>query len=281
MIVNMKELLAGVDGYGVAAINVVDFTSMRSVVAAAERLRSPLIIQTSPKTVKHWSIDEMASWFQFLGKKASVPCVLHLDHCMDFDFIEACAKGGWTCVMYDGSALPFEENLANTKKVVAMAHALGVSVEGEIGAIGGVEDDKVVDDDDVQLADPKRAIQLAIEADLDVIAPAIGTAHGAYKKTPRVRFPILEEVSKGCDTPIALHGGTGLEDEVFHQCIQLGCKKVNISTQLKITGIDSVYDYIHEHRTEYNPLKVQEAQRTAYEQMAEGFMKLFKSDGKA
>ena len=115
MIVNMKELLAGVDGYGVAAINVVDFTSMKSVVAAAERLRSPLIIQTSPKTVKHWSIDEMALWFEFLCKKVAVPCVMHLDHCTDFDLIEAYAKGGWTSVMYDGSALPFEENLVNTK----------------------------------------------------------------------------------------------------------------------------------------------------------------------
>jgi len=254
---------------------------MKSVLAAAERMNSPIILQTSPKTVKHWSVEEVGSWFEMLGAKTKVPVVMHLDHCTELDLVEACAKHSWTSVMYDGSAEPFETNLANAKKIVAMAHQIGVSVEGEIGAISGVEDDKVVDESSSCLADPEKAVELAVEANLDVIAPAIGTAHGAYKKEPKIDYSILEDVASGCDTPMALHGGTGLADDVFWKCIGLGCKKVNISTQLKITGIDSVFQYISEHRTEYNPLKVQSAQREAYEQMTEGFLELFGSVDKA
>lgn len=281
MLVNMKELLSGVEGYAVAAINIVDFTSMKSVITAAERMNSPIILQTSPKTVQHWSVEDIGSWFESLGTRTKVPVVMHLDHCTDLDFIEACAKNSWTSVMYDGSAEPFETNLTNAKKVVEMAHRLGVSVEGEIGAIFGVEDDKVVNEDSSCLADPEKAVELAVEADLDVIAPAIGTAHGAYKKEPKIDYSILEGITSRCATPIALHGGTGLADDVFWKCISLGCKKVNISTQLKMTGIDSVFQYISEHRTEYDPLKVQSAQREAYEQMTEGFLMLFDSVGKA
>jgi len=277
----MRELLGNVQDYAVAAINIVDFLSMKSVIKTAEKCNSPIIIQTSPKTVKHWAIHEIASWYKVLAEKATVPVVLHLDHCVDLDFIEACARGGWTSVMYDGSALPFEENLANTQKVVAMAHPINVSVEGEIGAIGGVEDDKVVDEDAACLADPEQAVRLGLEADLDVLAPAIGTAHGAYKKTPHVNVGILEKIREKWDRPMALHGGTGLSDEVFHACIARGCTKVNISTQLKITGIDSVYAYIDDHRREYNPLKVQAAQQVAYEQMVENFLRIFKSIGTA
>ena len=183
--------------------------------------------------------------------------------------------------MYDGSTLPFAENLANTTKVSEMAHAHNVSVEGEIGAIVGVEDDKFVSEDDACLADPELAIRLALEAKLDVVAPACGTAHGMYKKEPHINFTILEKVSQGSGVPLALHGGTGLSQDVFHKSIECGCKKINVSTQLKITGIDADFEYVSAKRTEYDPLKLYANRLEAYKKMVTEFMEIFGSIGKA
>jgi tagatose 1,6-diphosphate aldolase GatY/KbaY len=279
-IVNMKTMMENVNNYGVGAFNIVDFSSMRAVIDAAEEARSPVIIQTSPKTVKFWGADDVYSWFKTCADRVAVPVVLHLDHCQDIDFIQLCIQTGWTSVMYDGSTLPFEDNLANTKKVSKLAHASNVSVEGEIGAIVGVEDDKFVSEDEACLADPELAIRLAVEAELDIIAPACGTAHGVYKKEPHVDFSILEKVWIGSKVPNALHGGTGLPDEVFKKAITLGCKKINVSTQLKITGIDADYDYITKHRDEYNPLTVMGHRLEAYKEMVTQFIFLFESNAK-
>jgi len=279
-IVNMKDLLSEVNGYGVGAFNIVDFSSAKACIEQAELMRSPLIIQTSPKTVRFWGADTICDWFVNCAMKTKVPVVLHLDHCKDLDFIRMCIDVGWTSVMYDGSALPFAENLANTRKVSDMAHAEGVSIEGELGAIGGVEDDKSVDDDKAALADPDLAIRLAREAELDVVAPACGTAHGMYKKAPKIDFSILERVQAGCDTPLALHGGTGLSDDVFQTCIRLGCKKINVSTQLKITGIDADYEYTSSHRADYDPLKLFEHRIQSYKKMAAAFIHIFGSENR-
>jgi len=251
------------------------------VVAAALEMNSPLIIQVSPKTIRFWGFDDVYSWVKLCAGRSKTPVVLHLDHCNDFEFIKRCIDTGWTSVMYDGSDLPFEENLNNTRKVAEMAHSRGVSLEGEVGAIGGVEDDKFVNEEDACLADPDQVIQLATECNLDVVAAACGTAHGVYKKTPKVRFDLLKSISDKIDNPLALHGGTGLSDETFEKCIALNCRKINVSTQLKITGIDADYNYIHEHRTEYNPLKVFDNRLKEYKKMVAGFLEKFKSVGKA
>lgn len=279
-LINMKELLSGVDGYGVAAFNIVDYSSTKACVEQAEEMKSPLILQVSPKTIRFWGFGDVYSWVKECAGRAKVPVTLHLDHCADFEFIKRCIDTGWTSVMYDGSSLPFQENLANTVKVAEMAHSRNVSLEGEVGAIGGVEDDLVVNEDDACLADPNQAIQLAKEANLDVVAAACGTAHGMYKKEPRVRFELLQKVYDGCGVPLALHGGTGLSTETFHKAIAIGCKKVNVSTQLKITGIDADFNYISAHRTEYNPLKVYENRIKEYKKMIGEFFTTFGSVGK-
>lgn len=279
-LVNMKELLSDVNGYGVAAFNLVDFSSTKACVEQAEEMRSPLILQVSPKTVRFWGASAIVSWVKECASKSKTPVTLHLDHCADFDFIQMCIDAGWTSIMYDGSSLPFDENLANTIKMANLAHSRGVSIEGEVGAIGGVEDDLVVDDEAACLADPQQAIQLAREAELDVVAAACGTAHGMYKREPRVHIDLLKTIYDGCGVPLALHGGTGLSDEVFHNAIAVGCKKINVSTQLKITGIDADFDYITNHRTEYNPLKVYENRLKEYKKMVAGFLTIFGSVGK-
>ena len=162
-----------------------------------------------------------------------------------------------------------------------MAHPRGVSVEAELGEIGGVDDDISVADQDAFLADPGKAEKFCREVALDCFAPAIGTAHGLYKGEPKIDFERLKKISGSTDVPLALHGGTGLSDEVFWKCIALGCAKVNISTQLKHVFTDTFVDYHSGNPTEYNPLKTLEAQYQGLKNVVAGYLRLFGSESKA
>lgn len=254
-LVSMKPILAAArqSGYGVGAFNILDYNSARAVVRAAEQLSAPVIVQTSVKTVKFWSAPAIASWMRQLAANSPVPVALHLDHCATLEVIESCIAAGWTSVMIDASSKPFEENLGLTKKVLEMAVPAGVGVEAELGEIGGVEDDMKVAEEDAHLVDPEKALVFC-QMPLAVFAPAIGTAHGMYKSAPKIAFDRLELLFRRTSMPFALHGGTGLSEDVFQRCIKLGCAKVNISTQLKHSFIDAFVEY-HLAKKEYEPLK--------------------------
>lgn len=183
--------------------------------------------------------------------------------------------------MIDASSKPFEENLAVSKQVVEMAHPENVTVEAELGAIVGVEDDIHVKEQDAHLADPEQAIRFCEEVEPDCFAPAIGTAHGVYKGEPKIAYDRLEEIAGKTSVPLALHGGTGLADTVFKKCIALGCAKVNISTQLKYAFIDGFVAYHNAHNTQYDPLKVIAAQFDALKAGIIENINLFGSAGKA
>ena len=248
------------DGYAVAAFNPVDYASMKAMVAAAQECDAPVIIQTSAKTIRYYGHEALFSWFKPLAENADVPVALHLDHGKDLDMIKKCIDIGWTSVMIDASDKPFEENLEITKKVVGWADAKGVGVEAEIGEIGGVEEDIVVAEEDAHLADPNEAERFCKAVELGVFAAAIGTAHGYYHGEPDVQFDLIEEINKRTATPMALHGGTGLDKETIARCIALGCAKVNISTNLKHVFIDSFVDHKKENPTDYEPLSYLKAQ---------------------
>jgi tagatose 1,6-diphosphate aldolase GatY/KbaY len=259
---NMKAMLAAASdgGYAVGAFNILDYNSTKAVVRAAEDVKAPVIIQTSAKTVIFWGCPAIISWVKELIEQSNVPVALHLDHCKDLQLIADCIEAGWSSVMIDASSKPFEENLALSKQVVTMARPKNITVEAELGAIVGVEDDIHIKEQDSHLADPQQAIRFCEEVEPDCFAPAIGTAHGVYKGKPKIAYDRLEEIAGKTDIPLALHGGTGLADDVFKKCISLGCAKVNISTQLKYAFIDGFVAYHNEHNTEYNPLKVIDAQ---------------------
>ncbi len=278
MVPILKAARAG--GYAVGAFNIVDYNSMLAVVQAAEELRSPVILQTSVKTVVHWGHEALMGWVRETAGGSPMPVALHLDHCKDVDFCLSCVEAGWTSVMIDASAHPFQENLAMTRRVVAAAAPAGVSVEAELGEIGGVEDDKAVADADASLADPDKAVEFCRDMGLAAFAPAIGTAHGVYKGEPKIAFDRLEEIANRTGLPIALHGGTGLSDEVFRRCISLGCAKINISTQLKYAFIDGFCDYHAEH-AKYDPLAVMAAQFDRVKREMGEKMSLFGSAGRA
>jgi len=280
---NMKAMLskAAGKGYAVGAFNILDYNSTKAVVQAAEEANAPVIIQTSAKTVIFWGTSAIINWVRQLAGPSGVPIALHLDHCQDLDLIKECIQAGWTSVMIDASSKPFEENLALSQQVVQVSRPKDVTVEAELGAIVGVEDDIHVKEQQAHLADPKQAVRFCRQVKPDCFAPAIGTAHGIYKGEPKIAYDLLEEIATKTAIPIALHGGTGLLDDVFKKCISLGCAKVNISTQLKYAFIDGFVAYHQAHNREYNPLKVIDAQ---FHQLKAGIIekiKLFGSSGKA
>jgi ketose-bisphosphate aldolase len=276
-LVNMKPLLrhAMENKYAVAAFNLVDYSTTKAMVKAAEELGAPVICQTSSKTILHYSHKEIVSWVRTVAEDSPVPVVLHLDHCHDFAMIEECAKSGWTSIMIDASEFPFEENLARSLKVREIAEKYGVGMEAELGQIMGVEDDMVVDEDDSVLTDPEDAQRFCDALDLSAFACAVGTAHGFYKGEPVVDFDRIEAINRLTRTPMALHGGTGLSDDTFAKAIARGSAKINISTNLKHVYIESVDAYRAAKPNDYEPLRVIDAQYKACKNLFHGFIEKF------
>lgn len=280
---NMKKMLSNaVAGkYAVGAFNMLDYCSTKAVVKAAEETNSPVIIQTSAKTVVFWGAAAIIGWVKELVDGSKVPIALHLDHCKDLELIKECIEAGWTSVMIDASSKPFEENLAASQTVVKIARPKNVTVEAELGAIVGVEDDIHVKHQDAHLADVEQAVEFCSKVKPDCFAPAIGTAHGVYKGEVRIAYDRLEEIAARTKIPIALHGGTGLTEKVFKKCISLGCAKVNISTQLKYAFIDGFVGYHQANSAEYNPLKVINAQFEEIKKAVIENIRIFGSKGMA
>jgi len=280
---NMKEMLtrAKAGKYAVGAFNILDYNSMLAVVRAAEEERAPVILQTSAKTVEFWGARPIVAWARAIAEHSPFPVALHLDHCRKLDLIRTCVDAGWTSVMIDASNKPLEENMAITAEVVAMAAPAKVSVEAELGEIGGVEDELAVADAEAHLADPRKAERFCGNVGVDCFAPAIGTAHGIYKGEPKIAFDRLKSIAESVTVPLALHGGTGLTEEVFKKCIAYGCAKVNISTQIKHAFINAFVQYHQQNRDEYNPLNVLAAQFNRMKQETRDNIKIFGSSGKA
>lgn len=276
-LVNMKPLLRDAmdNGYAVAAFNLVDYGTTKAMVTAAEELNAPVICQTSAKTIQYWSHKEIVSWVRTVAEDSPVPVVLHLDHCKDLAMIEACAKAGWTSIMIDASHLPFEENLEQSKRTREIADKYGVGMEAELGQIMGVEDDMHVAEDASVLTDPEDAKRFCDALDLSAFACAVGTAHGFYHGEPKVDFDRIEKINSLTHTPMALHGGSGLSDEVFRKAIARGAGKINISTNLKHVFVESFVDYHTANPNDFEPLRLIDAQYQACKGMFAGFIEKF------
>ncbi len=289
-IVDAKEmLLRATEGkYAVGAFNVTSIIQMAGVVDAAVRKRSPLIIQTSVTPSKFLGPRVLAAAFRAMVSDIDLPACLHLDHCTDVDHCLTCADAGYTNIMIDASKQDFPENLRRTAEVVRYCHNLdGVSVEGELGTVSGVEDQVAVAADEAALCDPERAVEFITATGVDLFAPAIGTAHGVYRtENPVIDFGRLERIAKalesaGLRVPLVVHGGTGLKHEVVRRLTELGGAKFNVSTHLKHVLVDTSIQYLHEHRGEYNPGGLDAAVRQATRELIEEWMDLLGSSGKA
>ena len=281
-IVPTQEILqrAFRDRYGVAAINVVNDLTLEAVLAAAEELRAPLIVQTSVKTVKMEGAEVLFGMWQEMAGRVTVPVALHLDHCPDREVISACLAKGWNSVLFDASKLSVEENQRQCIEVVAEARRYGAAVEGEIEGIQGVEDG-VGSDAASTIQSLDVALDFIRSTGIDCFAPAIGNAHGMYRTTPHLDNQRVSDIVSAVPIPIALHGGTGMRPEQFSDLIARGCAKVNISTALKIGFMKSGYDYMTAHPGEYDPPALFRAQRAAVIEMAKDHIRMFGSAGKA
>ena len=283
-VVPLKEILdrAFAQRYGVAAINVVNDLTLEAVLAAAVEQRSPVIIQTSVKTVRSIGADLLFAMWRELTAGIEVPVSLHLDHCPDREVISSCLRKGWNSVLFDGSRLPVEENLRQTIEVVAEARSYGAHVEGEIEAITGVEDD-IGSDEEAKRQSLPVALDFIRKTGIDVFAPAIGNAHGVYRAEPRLDAQRVSDIVAAEHIPIALHGGTGMTDAQFSDLIERGCAKVNISTALKIAYMKSNLAFLRgaEERDTWDPPSLFTAVRAAVKDMAAEHMSRFGSVGKA
>jgi fructose-bisphosphate aldolase class II len=265
--------------YGVAAINVVNDLTMEAVLAAAEELRAPLIVQTSVKTVKAMGADVLMAMWRAMTDHISVPVALHLDHCPERQVISLCLEKGWNSVLFDGSKLSVAENQRQSIEVVAEAKPFGALVEGEIEGFKRVED--VADDEAVEAQTLETAVEFIRATGVDVFAPAIGNAHGMYRAAPTLDSQRVTDIVDATGIPVALHGGTGMTPDQFTDLIARGCAKVNISTALKIRFMQSGYDFMTEHPGKYDPPSLFDVQRAAVKEMAEEHIRMFGSEGMA
>ncbi|MDW7652224.1 MAG: ketose-bisphosphate aldolase, partial [Bacillota bacterium] len=233
--VTLREVLAEAErgGYAVGAFNTNNMEIVQAIVEAAEEEQAPVILQASQGALKYAGIRYITAMVRAAVETASVPIVLHLDHGTSFEQTMLCLKHGFTSVMFDGSKYDLDENIAATRKVVDVAHAMGASVEGELGKIGGTEDDITVDERDALFTDPDEAERFVTEARVDALAVAIGTAHGTYKGEPKLDFARLEIINGRVETPIVLHGASGVPADSVRKSIALGVRKINIDTELR------------------------------------------------
>lgn len=255
-LVSSKQLLldAQKGGYAVGAFNVENMEMVMAVVAAAEEQKSPVLIQTTPGTLKYAGLEYYLGNVAAAAKEASVPVAMHLDHGNSFALAMEAYRVGYTSIMIDGSKLSFEENIALTKSVVEACHAGNVPVEGELGKVGGKEDD-LVNGDDNPYTDPSEAKEFVERTGVDFLAIGIGTSHGIYKGVPKVNVEVLSNVRKVVDIPLVLHGTSGVPDEQVIDCVRRGICKVNYATDLRIAYTQAVREFLNANPDAYDPKK--------------------------
>jgi len=283
-IVPFREILADAfrQRYGVGAFNILNDLTLEAVLRAAQEARSPVIVQTSVKTVTAIGVDVLQAMWVAMARKVTVPVCLHLDHCPDRAVLSACLAAGWGSVLFDASTLPYEENLRQTLEVVAEARPYGAGVEGEIESIKGVEDG-VGSDTESARKTLEASLNFIRATGIDCFAPAIGNAHGVYKEAPRLDVERVSQIVQAQPVPIALHGGTGLTHAQFRDLIARGCAKVNISTDLKITYMKANLAFLRETeaRDKWDPPTLFTHVGKAIQTMAAGYLEVFGSVGKA
>ena len=255
LVTSEKMLLdAQKGGYAVGAFNVENMEMVMAVIAAAEELRAPLMLQTTPSTIKYAGLDMYLANVKAAAERASVPVCLHLDHGDSFDLAMRALRTGYTSIMIDGSHNVFEENIAVTKAVADACRPSGIPVEAELGKVGGKEDD-LDGGEGNGYTDPLEAKEFVERTGVTSLAVAIGTAHGVYKGVPKLDLDRLAEIRKVVDIPLVLHGASGLSEEAVVESIKRGICKVNFATELRIAYTDGVKEFLAANPDAFDPKK--------------------------
>jgi len=305
MLVTNKEILtaAMAKGYAVGAFNINNLETLLAIVEASKEENSPLIVAITPSAIKYAGLNYLVTMVKTTEKTTPVPMALHLDHGTDFETASRCIDAGFTSVMIDGSHLNFEENISLTKRVADLAHPKGVSVEGELGRLAGVEE-STVEEKEAILTDPNAAKEFIERTDVDALAVAIGTSHGAYKfkAEPKLDFERLKTIRKRVEIPLVLHGASGvpswivekatkygaelggakgIPDEHIKKAISLGIAKINIDTDLRLAFTSAIREILASSPKEFDPRKILGPAKEAMKEVAKGKMRLFGSSSKA
>jgi fructose-bisphosphate aldolase class II len=255
MLYTMKEMLAdaGKRNYGVGFFNAVNMEMVRAYVGAAEEVRSPIIIGTAEGLLRYSDFDWIAPLLLDAARRAKVPVAVHLDHTYNFDTIMRALAAGFGSVMYDGSVLSYEENVKICADIARIAHPMGVGLECELGKVGGLAEGEGVTGENIY-TDPGQAAEFVEKTKADFLAVSIGTVHGVYRETPKLDLGRLAAIRSKVDTPLVLHGGSGLSDDDFRNCVKGGIRKVNIYTDIITAAINAVR---RESSLDYTDLNVE------------------------
>ncbi len=280
-LVTSKEMLnnAQKGHYAVGAFNAENMEMVKAIIGAAEELQAPVMIQTTPSTIKYGTVETFYAMVAAEAKKASVPVCLHLDHGNSFELAVQAMNAGYTSVMIDGSHEDFEGNVAVSKKVADVANALGIPVEAELGKVGGKEDDLEADAD--TNTDPQEAKEFVERTGVTSLAVAIGTAHGFYVGTPVLDKERVSEIRELVSIPLVLHGASGLSDDDVKECVSRGICKVNFATELRVAYTDACKKLLEEKPETYDPKKLGVVAMAAVKELVKGRMKVCGCDGKA
>ena len=243
--------------YAIGAFNVENMEMVMAVISAAEEMNAPVIMQTTPSTVKYASLDYFLANARVAASQAKVPVVMHLDHGSSFELAAQAFRAGYTSIMIDGSHSSFEENIKISKAVVDMCKPAGIAVEAELGKVGGKEDD--LDGGDGGFTDPQEAKEFVERTGVDSLAVAIGTAHGMYKGEPKLDLDRLSQIKEVVSIPLVLHGGSGIPDSKVQESIERGICKVNYATELRIAFTNGVNKYLNENKDAIDPKKYNKA----------------------
>ncbi|MGV3489513.1 MAG: class II fructose-1,6-bisphosphate aldolase [Tuberibacillus sp.] len=270
--------------YAVGQFNINNLEFTQAILQAAQEEKSPVILGVSEGAAKYMGgFKLVVTMVKALMDEyhITVPVAIHLDHGSSYEKCVQAVHAGFTSVMIDGSHYPLEENIALTKKVVEMAHAVGVSVEAELGRIGGQEDDLVVNDAEAMYAIPSECKQLIDETGVDCFAPALGSVHGPYKGEPKLGFDRMEEIMNLTGVPLVLHGGTGIPTKDVKRAIELGHAKINVNTENQIASTKVVREVLAQKPDLYDPRKYLGPARDAIKETVKGKMREFGSSNKA
>lgn len=246
-LVTMNELFAQAqkEKYAIAAVNCCDLESIRPILKGAEQKRSPVIVQAAPVEVNYASARGIVDMVKFLGRDIDIPVAIHLDHGDSYEVVAQCVQGGFTSVMFDGSSLTFEENIVETRRVAQLAHAAGLSCEGELGTIGQTTEmgEKVAN---AYMTSPDDAQRFVAETGIDCLAVAIGNAHGLYPFEPKLDFERLAAIIAKLpeNFPLVMHGGTGIPADQIKRSIEMGIRKVNYSTATRKAFLEAIRDFM-------------------------------------
>ena len=236
MYVTLKEVLKGANQLNMAigAFNTHNLEMLPAIIKAAGKQKTPVIVQTSCGTANYVGHKNLVAVCKSMAEEYGVDVVLHLDHAKDFDEIRKAIRAGYSSVMFDGSSLSFKENILGTKQVVNFAKEYGVSVEADVGTVGGTEEGIVVSQAEVFYTDPKDTVEFVAETGIDALAVAIGTNHGQYMSKTDISFDQLKQIKEVVDIPLVIHGGTGVKDDDVKKVIDLGIRKFNVGTELLV-----------------------------------------------